>query len=179
MIPQIILSTEPTKAFIYLGLRAEPGDARLQAHWNVELTSATSDLPYPQAKYVSSSSNSANDRYTVFCSVFYYDSFSCICSPLSFVRLLQHTLAQRGFAVPSNSKAVLLCERLWGASGVVRGFHYQIERKDYIDTRLKHHCCLLGILTIITLVLQGHGTAGGREVLGQGRGAGRNGVLWR
>lgn len=108
---------------------------------------------------------------------FYYDSFSCIFSPLSFVRLLQHTLAQRGFAVPSNLKAMLLCERLWGASGVVRGSDYQIGRKDYIDTRLKHRCCLLGILTIITLVLQGHGTAGGREVLGQGRGAGRNWVL--
>lgn len=36
-----------------------------------------------------------------------------------------------------------------------RALASQIGREDYIDTRLKHRCCLLGILTIIILVLGG------------------------
>lgn len=53
---------------------------------------------------------------------------------------------------------------------MVRAFQYQIGHKDYIHTRLNHHHCLLRILTIISLVLLGSVTDGGKGVLRQMRG---------
>lgn len=51
----------------------------------------------------------------------------------------------------------LLCfrQKLQGAAGVSRAHRYQIGHEDYNHTRLNHHQCLLGILSIISLPLWG------------------------
>lgn len=119
---------------------------------------AMSHLPYPSA-------------ISFMASTFFWLwlHFSAYC-PLFL--LITHTDigTQTGFTLPYYLKAALLCKKLWGAAGVVRSFQYQIWHKGSIHTRLNHHHCLLGILTITSLVFQGRGTDGGRGALMQRRG---------
>lgn len=79
------------------------------------------------------------------------------CRPLSsFVCFLKNTSAPNRICGPikleSRASFVKVSGELqvwrWASASLIGG-------KDYIDTRLKHRYCLLGILTIITLVLGG------------------------
>ncbi len=100
---------------------------------------------------------------TPFITVFTF-SFFFVCS-------LKDTCAQSGFTFSSYLRASFLLRKLWGTAGAVRAFRYRIGHEDYIHTRLNNRHCLLGILTIISLVLPGCGTKGAQGVLTQRRGS--------
>lgn len=167
MIPQIILSTELTKAFIYPALRAEPGEAWLQAEWNIELTLATRQISYILRQNMYSPFQQFHIWPVHFQHIFLSFSWS----------LTQTDVRTKWIHTPILLESCASLRKLWGAAGVVRGFQYQIGRKDYIHTRLKHHHSLLGILTIISLVLQGCGTDGGQGFWRQRRGQKASGVV--
>ena len=160
MLSKIIVSIEPTKANIYPALRVKPEEAWLQADWNMELTQVTSHLLYPQAKDVSSFPlilDITSAYY--FCYAYIYQpvllsSFSLLTQIHSHAKWIHTPVLLESLLPPAD-----LYER--GPAGVVKAFRYQIGHKDYTHTRLKHNFRLLGIITIISLILQGCGTDGG------------------
>lgn len=91
------------------------------------------------------------------CILFITTDILAQCCPLfSFVYFLKHTSAPNRICGPIKLESRAAFVRVSGELQVWRrALASQIGCKDYIDTRLKHRYCLLGILTIITLVLGG------------------------
>ena len=96
-------------------------------------------------------------------------TFITLFPPLSLNRRM-HKVDLRSRLTWKLSPSCASLQKLLGAAGAVRAFPYQIGHEDYIYTRLNQHHCLLGILTIISLLLQGCRSDGGLGVLRQRRG---------